>query len=74
MKHQADTALAKWLAANRYSDTAFAAALAEVDPLVKVSRRTVQNWRRGWAKPRHRALAAVERLTGLTAKDFVEAA
>jgi hypothetical protein len=74
VKHKSDTKLAKWLENNRYSDPAFAKALAEADPAFPFSTRAVANWRRGTATPRARALAAMEKVSNgeITAAMFIE--
>lgn len=74
MKHPADTKFAKWLENNRYSDPAFAAKMMELDPDRHYAVKTVENWRRGRAMPRKRALTHISTITNgeITADAFME--
>lgn len=69
---QADGAkFSEWLRENRYSIPAFAKLMAQELEADTFSERTVEKWVQGVAMPRRRNMAAIKRLTGLTADDFM---
>ena len=63
----------EWLKKNRYSSRFFADAMARELGLERFSSNTVDNWRRGKASPRDRALIAIKKITQneVTADDFL---
>lgn len=74
VKQDRVTPFGAWLRDNRYSDTAFAAVMDEVDPdSAPHSPRSVQNWRLGLNGPRGKAVQTIRTITknAVDANSFV---
>lgn len=65
------TKLAKWMDDNFHTNRMVAEKMANELKRKKFSERTVEGWRQGRSVPRYSMFPAINKVTGLTANDFV---